>query len=84
MRNKPIHRGEKSALCVSTVITETDLATAKCHSVTVVLKGCCSSPDSAPHFLLQINRINVLKSNLVGFRVKLPAWKHNRRRLVAS
>lgn len=52
--------------------------------VSVVLKASCSSPDSAPHFLPQINRINVLKSNLAGFRVKLPGWKNNRRRLVAS
>lgn len=49
-----------------------------------MLKASCSSLDSAPHFLPQINRINVLKSNLVGFRVKLPGWKNNRRRLVAS
>lgn len=48
-----------------------------------MLKASCSSPDSAPHFLPQINRINVLKSNLVGFRVKLPGWKNNRR-LVTS
>lgn len=39
--------------------------------VSVVLKAGCSSPDSAPHFLPQTNRINVLKSNLVGLRVKL-------------
>lgn len=58
-------------------------ATKRCL-VSVVLKASCSSLDSAPHFLPQINRINVLKSNLVGFRVKLPGWKNNRRRLVAS
>lgn len=55
--------------------------TIKKHLVSVVLKAECSSPDSAPHFLPQISRINVLKSN---FRVKLPGWKNNRRRLVAS
>lgn len=73
-------RGEKSIFCVCVVITEPDDSRS---SVSFVPKAGCSSPDPAPHFLPQINRINVLKSDLVGFCVKLPGWKNNRRCRVA-
>lgn len=53
--------------------------TIKRHLVSlVVVQADRPSPDSAPHFLPPINRINVLKSN---FRAKLPGWKINRRQL---
>ncbi len=80
-QNKHAEGWEKRALCVQGDYRARPLK--RCF-VSVVLKASCSSPDSAPHFLPQINRINVLKSNLVGFRVKLPGCKNNRRRLVAT
>lgn len=42
-----------------------------------------TSPDPEPHFLPQINRINVLGSNSRPFSV-LPGWKNNRGRPLAS